>query len=108
MDLNETLNRFDAIEANLARIERVLEEYDSLVPQGIVFTAGSPEGLRGDAELSASLPAIDGWRISADPVPLDDVARTRMNAVDIGEPEVEIGLSEAMAAPAREIADYRR
>lgn len=114
MDLNETLNRFDAIEANLARVDRVLEEYEALVPEGIVFTTGSPEGLRADellaayAELVACLPAIDSWRIDAQPVPLDDVARTRMDAADIGEPEVLIGLSEAMAAPAREVAAYRR
>ena len=73
MDLDEALNRFDAIEANLARLEKALEEYDALVPEGIVFTTGAPEGLRGDellaafAELSGSLPAIDGWRISAHP-----------------------------------------
>lgn len=89
MDLYETLNRFDAIEANLARIDKVLEEYDALVPERIVFTTGSPEGLRADellaayAELLTSLPTIAGWRLDAEPVPLDDVARTRMDAADM-------------------------
>ena len=53
MDLNDALSQFDDVEANLARIEKVLTEYDALVPEGVVFAAGTPEGLRAD-ELAAS------------------------------------------------------
>ena len=53
MDLNDALSQFDTVEANLARIEKILTEYDALVPEGIVFAAGALEGLRAD-ELAAS------------------------------------------------------
>ena len=41
-------------------------------------------------------------------VPLDDIARARLDAAEIDEPEILIRLSADMAEPARDLADYRR
>jgi restriction endonuclease len=114
VDLNTALSRFDVVETNLSRLEKVIEDYDELVPDGISFTAGSPEGLRADelraayAEILATLPAIDGWRMTAELVDLDDIAQARFDANEISEPEILIRLGKAMAEPMREAKNYRR
>lgn len=98
MDLNDALKQFDAVETNLARLDKVMESYEALIPPGISFTAGSPEGLRADElqgafrDLVASLPPIDGWTIDSALVDLDDIAQSRLDAADIGEPQIEIDL----------------
>jgi hypothetical protein len=114
VDLDAALRQFDVVEANLGRVEKVLAEYEALVPAGISFTAGSPEGLRADelvasyGELIASLPPIDGWRITAEVVELDGIARSRLDADEIGEPDILIDLGNARAEPTRQLAEYRR
>jgi len=114
VDLNNALGQFDAIEANLARLDGVLARYEQLVPSGIVFAAGSAEEVQADdlraafVEISGALPAIGGWRIGAELVGLDDIARARLDAEEIGEPEVLIGLGREMGRPAQDVAEYRR
>lgn len=104
MDLNDALKQFDAVETNLARLDKVMESYEALIPAGISFTAGSPEGLRADElqevfrDLVASLPPIDGWTIDAALLDLDDIAQSRLDAADIGEPQIEIDLSDRSAS----------
>lgn len=114
VDLDTALSRFDVVETNLSRLEKVIEEYEGLVPEGISFTAGSPEGLRADElraaydEIVATLPAIDGWRMTAELIDLDDIAQARLDANEISEPEILIRLGKAMAEPMRETKEYRR
>lgn len=114
MDLNEALRQFDVVDANLGRLDKVLVEYEALIPAGISFIAGTPEGLRADElmasyrELVASLPSVEGWTITAELVDLDDYAQAQMDAHEIGEPEVLIGVGQQMAEPTREVAEYRR
>ncbi len=114
MELNDALKRFDAVETNLARLDKVFESYEALIPAGISFAAGSPEGIRADElqtafqDLVASLPAIEGWTIDARLVDLDDIAQGRLDAADIGEPQIEIDLHRQVSEPARQVADYRR
>lgn len=114
VDLNDALRQFDVVETNLGRLERVIADYEALIPEGIVFTAGSPEGLKADElasafkALVATLPSIAGWRFDADLVPLDDIAQTRMDGHDIGELSVLIALDREAAEPSRQLAEYRR
>ncbi len=114
MDLNDALKQFDAVETNLARLDAVVESYDALIPGGISFTAGSPEGLRADElqesfrDLAASLPPIGGWIVDAILVDLDDIAQARLDAAEIGEPQIEIELQRSISEPSRQIAEYRR
>src|SRR4051812_22250018 len=114
MDLNEALKRFDAVETNLSRLDKVIEDYVELIPAGIAFTAGSPEGVQADElrdafqELIASLPPIDGWRVTTDLPDLDAIAQARLDAMDIGEPQIEIDIGREISEPGRQVADYRR
>lgn len=76
--LNAALRQFEAVEANLVKIEKVLREIDSAIPQGIAF-GENPEyesNCRSFHALLASLPKIDDWKPIVVLMDLDEVAQT--------------------------------
>jgi hypothetical protein len=113
VDLEEALTAFDRTEANLRRLGKALDELTGLIPEGIVFPGSSPEALRYAelertiADIAAALPAIDGLRVEVAPPSLQEIAQTRLDAADIGEPQILIDLGESISPPARLIAAYR-
>jgi len=113
MDLNEALEQFDRTEVNLHRLEKVNGELENLIPGGIVFAGGSPDGRQHEslrrtfAELVQSLPAIHGFRLEVEPWSLDEIAQARLDAAELGEPGAHIYVSQALAAPAEAIDTYR-
>lgn len=113
MDLNEALEQFDRTEVNLRRLEKVNAELERLIPGGIVFAGGSPDGRqheslrRAFADLAQSLPAINGFRLEAEPWSLDEIAQARFEAAEVDFPEAHISVSQALVAPAEAIDLYR-
>jgi len=113
MDLDRALQQFDRTEANLHQLEQVAEQLGSLVPEGIVFPGDSPEGRQHNelrrrfTELVDALPALDGYRIDAQPLSLDDIAQWRMEAFQASIPESLIDLERHLAAPQEATAEYR-
>jgi hypothetical protein len=113
MDLDAALSQFDRVETNLVRLQAVLDQLTALIPGGIEF-GPSPEArqyrdLCGSfSDLAAALPPIDGFRITAEPLELDRIAQSRLDANEIGEPEILISLGRDMDAPQFEIDEYRR
>lgn len=114
MDLERALTQFDRTETNLQRLEQVWQRMQELVPDGIAFPGTAPEELLYEeltgafGEIASALPTIDGQGFQAWPVSLRDMAQRRLDADEIGEPEILISLGEDMTEPAREIARYRR
>jgi len=113
MDLDEALTQFDRTQANLRTLEEVVERLEEIVPEGIVFSGGSPEGREHDelrrrfAELVEAMPSLEGFCIQAEPLALDEVAQWRMDAFDASIPESLVELSQRLAAPRGEVAEYR-
>ncbi len=113
MGLDDALRQFDRVETNLRRLEAVNEKLLSLIPEGINFAGSSPEGLeysnlsRSFVELAEALPPIDGFTVGARPVPLDDIAQSRLDSAEISEPQILIDLGQEVGAPADSIAEYR-
>jgi hypothetical protein len=114
MDLNAALKVFDQAEANLVRLERVWSEIQSLIPDGLAFAGGSPEGIqyrqlvRSFYEIRNALPAIDSWKPAAElPGDLDEVAQTRLDWLEIDEPLGSMRYERSLGEPGEEIADYR-
>src|SRR5687768_11395699 len=102
--LSEALSTFDAVEANLARAEEAWRKVQERVPTGIVF-GNDIEYVRACDALSrlmSSLPPIHGWRPSKTPMDLDDIAQGRLDADEIGEPDVLISLGRRMEEPGEE------
>ncbi|MGZ8362225.1 MAG: hypothetical protein ACXW3D_00055 [Caulobacteraceae bacterium] len=109
MDYMAALQAFEATEANLVKAEAVWTKAYSLIPTGIAFGSDAEyERLARDyAALIQSLPLIDGWRPTAEPLALDDIAQHRLDAAEIGEISIEITLQRLIDEPAQQLAEYR-
>lgn len=107
--LTVALRQFEATEANLAKAERLVGEAGGLIPKGIVFGGDSDydNKRRAIEEIVRHLPNIDGWRPQVDMMELDAIAQWRLDAAEISEPLAEIGLLQAIDAPARQLEEYR-
>lgn len=105
MNLNEALVQFDIVEANLKKLETVWLKLMELMPDGIAFIGGGPEGLRYrqlqhdyDALLGV-LPPIDGWSMTATPVDLDAIGQMRLDAAEAASVESTVYVEEHIFAP---------
>ena len=103
------IEKFEATEANISKLERLWAELEKLVPAGISFGSDAEYDGRTRAyrELLAALPKIDGWKPAAEPYDLDDLAQNRMDALELGEPSLEASVERALDEPGRELREYR-
>jgi hypothetical protein len=92
--LDSALRAFEATEANLDKLDRLWQQLRTHIPDGIAFGSNPEyeELLRHFDEVASGLPAIDGWRIGARPLELDDIGRVRFDAAEIGEIEAKISI----------------
>ena len=99
MDMNDALAEFDAAETTLSRLETVWHRLSDLVPVGIAFVGGCPNGIeyedlcRAFRDLVGGLPAIGGWMITESPWGLDEIAQARLDAEEIGEVEAIVSVA---------------
>src|SRR6266536_3705315 len=113
MDLEQTLEKFDAVETSLRRLEKVWEEMQGIIPDGLDFLGSSPEARRyaelqrSYAQIINGIPAIDGYRIKTIPWDVDGIAQARLDAMEIGEFEAKVSVEEGIQEPTREIDEYR-
>lgn len=80
------LEKFEAAEANLSKLESLWTEIETLIPRGIVFGTNLEyeDRCRSYTDVLAALPKIDGWKPTAEPDDLDSIAqnRTPMNSAN--------------------------
>lgn len=113
MDLEEALEQFDAVEANLRRLETVWAEMQGLIPTGISFADATAEGRRYSeltrawTEIVGGLPPIGEHRITAVPRTLNEIAQNRLDASEIDELDAIVSVEEGIQDPGRDIDDYR-
>lgn len=113
MDLDRALQLFDRTEINLRQLDGVVEQLEAMVPEGVVFASGSPEGRQHNGlrrrfgELAEALPSVDGFRVDVEPLSLDDIAQWRMDALSASLPESLVDLGQHIAAPGEAVAEYR-
>ena len=108
MDLEKALEQFDTVEANLRRLQNVLSEMGTLIPDGFALMKTESEGQRY-RELQRSwqaivkaLPAIGDYQIESTPLSLDEIARDRMEAEETAQYRHEsiISFGDSLDAPA--------
>ncbi|WP_330340928.1 restriction endonuclease [Streptomyces sp. NBC_00557] len=113
MDLEQALEQFDAVDANLRRLEKVWEELRQLVPDGVVFAGGSPEDrryqdlCRAYRQILTGLPPIGDFCITSAPESLNVIAQNRLDAQEVGFSEALVSVEEGIDQPAQEIDEYR-
>lgn len=107
--LNAALRHFEAAEANLIKLEKILTEIELAIPQGIAF-GDNPDyetNCRSFNALMNCLPKIGGWKPEIALMDLDDIAQSRLDAKEIGEIECEISVERRIGEPARLLREYR-
>jgi hypothetical protein len=86
---------------------------ESLVPGGISFAGGGPDGRRyqelswGYQAIIDKLPAVSGYRITSKPWGLNEIAQARLDAEELGEVEYAMSMRDDIERPGRDIAEYR-
>ncbi len=106
--LNIALRQFEIAEANLLKAEKVLDEVLSAIPHGIAFDSNSEyeDNCRSFSDLWNSLPRIDGWKPDIHLLDLDDIAKSRLDAEEIGEIELKLAVEREIEEPSRLLRDY--
>jgi hypothetical protein len=107
--LMTALERFEATEANIMKLERLWSELQKLMPSNVSF-GPNPEyedRTRAYAAIVQALPAIDGWKPSALPPDLDDLAQNRFDAIEVGELSAQVSVERWAEEPGRELREYR-
>jgi Restriction endonuclease len=113
LDLDAALSEFDKVEANLIKLELLREKMERVLQDVIGFVGGSPTGreyrqlVRDFENVSTGLPAIDGWSMPLELADVDDVARMRMDAREVDEPDALIAVEEHIQAPRLHLDEYR-
>lgn len=107
--LNAALRHFEAAEANLVKIEKVLAAIEAAIPKGIAFGENTEyeDDCRSFAALLASLPKIDGWKPDIVLMDLDEIAQSRLDAHEVGEVESLISTERQIGEPSRLLREYR-
>lgn len=107
--LNAALRHFEAAEANLIKIEKVLGEIEAAIPNGIAFgeIPEYEENCRSFYALLSSLPKIDQWKPSIALMELDEIAQNRFDAQEVGEIECVVSVERQIGEPAKLLREYR-
>lgn len=107
--MNAALRQFEMVEANLVKAERLLDEIDGAIPQGIVF--GSNPDYESNCyhfdALYAALPKIKGWKPDIHLLELDEIAQNRLDAQELGEIEYTISVERSIEEPSKTLRKYR-
>lgn len=107
--LNAALRKFEAVEANLGKAERLLGALMEAVPQGISFgtTTEYDQTWREFHDIIATLPKIDGWKGEIYVMDLDEVAQQRLDATHMDDIDYTISVETRVNEPPKQLAEYR-
>jgi hypothetical protein len=107
--MNAALRRFEAVEANLVKAERLLDAIEAAIPQGIVFGSNAEYESNGHHfdGLYAALPKIKGWKPEIHLMELDEIAQNRLDAQEVGEVECVISVERSIEEPSKTLRQYR-
>lgn len=103
------LEKFEATEGNLVKLDRLWAEIQGLMPSGISFgpNAEYEDRCRSYGAILSALPKIDGWKPTAEPPDLDGLAQSRFDAMELDEPSAHISVERWAEEPGHELHEYR-
>lgn len=107
--LDEAIQMFDAVEANLAKLEDLWQKIQKLIPDGIAFGA-PPEydtHCRAFRRILVAMPAIDGNRLEDHLLEYDEIAQMRLDARELDEPSGYATVENTIDQQGRSLAAYR-
>lgn len=107
--LDGALRQFEATEANLEKLEKLWDQIFQKLPTGPAF--GSPpeydELCLAFRRILPALPAIDGFRIADCLHDYDAVGQMRLDALEVGDFEIQVSTENTIEEQGRWLKDYR-
>jgi hypothetical protein len=107
--LETALGQFEATEANLKKLESLWAQIRGLIGDGVAF--GTPPGYddacRAFRRILPALPSIDGFRVEDCLLAYNDVGQMRFDAMEIGEIDVKVSVSEQIERQGGVLEEYR-
>ena len=99
--LDEVLRKFEAVEANLVKLERMWKVLCQNTPSDIVFGANPiyEDACRSYEQVIVELPLIDGWKPTTFPCNLDEIAQSRLDAYEVGEIGIRVEVDRRIETP---------
>jgi len=107
--LDAALREFDAVEANLEKLDRLWAQIQSHLPGGPAF--GSPpeyeEACLAFRRILPALPAIDGFKVKDHLLDYDEVGQMRLDALEVGEIESQVAVERWVEQQGGVLREYR-
>jgi hypothetical protein len=107
--LYDAIEQFEAVEANLVKLEKLCNQIESLIPTGITFgpVLAYEDKCRAAVAIVEHMPKIDGWLLKLDFFDVDAIAQTRFDLAELMEPTAEISFENSLQEPSRQLREYR-
>lgn len=107
--LEAALQKFEAAEANLEKLESLWAKISALIPNGISF--GAPpeydELCQAFGGILQALPAIGGVRANCHLLDFDSIGQMRLDAHEVGEIDAHVSVENEIEAPGKKLREYR-
>jgi hypothetical protein len=111
MNLNSTLKEFEAVEANLAKLERLWDQMKVLIPGSNVLGVSESEtylrAQRSFEQIIKGMPAIDGVKLKNCTLHPDDITTGKIDCLELGEVRDSIAFDNALFSQTEELNSYR-
>jgi hypothetical protein len=111
VDLNDTLKQFEAVEANLAKLERLWNQIKALLPTGNDIQVSDENQYRSlqrsFAHIAKGMPKIDGFTLEECLLDPDAIIQGNVDCLEIGEFTASLNFSSAIFRQGEVLDDYR-
>jgi hypothetical protein len=113
-NLNEALKQFEAVEANLAKLSRLWDEIERMLPDlfsgviaGVTDENLYREKKRAFEHIAKSLPKIDGHELDVAIVDCDGIQATNLDLHELDEFSATVSYDQELHRQGELISDYR-
>ena len=111
MDLNDALKQFEAVEANLSKLDHIWKQIKNLLPSIDVVHFGD-EGQylqmqRSFEQIAKQMPRIDGFELKVCLEHPDNIFHSKVESLEIGELTDRAALDAHIHRKAEVLSDYR-
>jgi hypothetical protein len=112
MDLNDTLKQFEAVEANLAKLERLWTAIKPLLPgtpneASVKDPDKYTELERSFSHIAKGMPSVDGFKLESCLLHPDDILTNSIDCLELNEISVSVTFAREVFKQGEILADYR-
>lgn len=112
MNLNSALKQFEAVESNLAKLDRIWKQLKELIPSGDVIIDVSDPGKylslkRSFEHIAKNLPKIDAFEFQICLLDPDEIVLGNVDCLELGEFDASLSFSREVLRQEEVLDEYR-